>query len=658
MAEPQTTEFQIGETGRLLLRAEPGKLDINYLGSRFHAIFLALSEDGQRGSSIVPYAQGLEGSTVFLPLPANRIYFFVNGHRFRRVFDGYGWSERSGECPELRTEVSDKGLRLRVDLPTSKRFGLVVYVKDIADNHGWGRLLGSCDGSVSPGIGDQVIGRFYEISQTSGGEARISLQRRFHSESRERIYELFVRLFGNTNERRKQNGALAENGCGKFNDITDAAIAGIAEMGFTHIWLMGVIRHATTTPYPSLGLLADDTDLMKGLAGSPYAQKDLFDVPPDLAVDPSRRMLEFSELVARIHRHGLKVLVDLVANHVSRAYGSEARPEMNFGTEDDTNRFFAFNNNFFYLSLADEGDGPPLKLPSFNRATNAPVSSTCAVKGDCDGLFSPEMSTGKVTGNNRITWAPNIHDWYETAKLNYGFDFSGRSEPSREFPHIGAPDKPLPDTWRKMDAVVEHWQERGVDGFRCDMAHMVPPEFWNWCISRARSRNPRVFFMAEAYNDPLQVKTTDPHVLALGGEVLHPGLLAAGFNAVYGHDTYQTIKGIYDGSKWANDIDATIGTDFISGGSVFYAENHDEVRLASQSAWAGAGQEVGRPVSAVLFGLSRGPILFYNGQEIGEKAQDAEGFSGADGRTTIFDYWSMPEFCKWVNGGAYDGGKL
>jgi glycosidase len=650
--------FMAESQSRLVLSAASGKVEAAYFGPPSHAVFLVLSDMGPNGSSIVPYAQGFEGSTVFLPILADRIYFFANGQRFRRDWDGYRWSERTTECPELDVEITEKSLRLRVNTNGDKRLGIVLYVKDVAYNNGWGRLLESCDPNTPSGIGDKAIGRFYETLQPGSRESGLSLQYRFHSESRERIYELFVRLFGNTNERRKPNGTLAENGCGKFGDITDTAIDNIARMGFTHIWLMGVVRHATTTSYESLGLPADDTDLMKGLAGSPYAQTDLFDVSPDLAMDPAHRLQEFRELVDRIHRHGLKVLIDLVGNHVSRAYNSQTRPDMNFGIGDDTSRFFRPDNSFFYLSSSDEGSGAPLRLPSFDRNANVPLSSTCRVKGDCDGLFAGEMTVGKVTGNNRITWMPSINDWYETVKLNYGYDFSRRTQPSREFPHAGAPDKAIPDTWRRIDAAVEHWQELGIDGFRCDMAHMIPPEFWRWCIGRSRSRNPGVFFMAEAYNDPLVVRTTDPVVLALGGNQLYHGLLAAGFNAVYGHDTYQTIKGIYDGPKWANDIDRTIGNDFLASRNVFYAENHDEVRLASEGAWGGIGPEVGRVVSAVLFGLSRGPILFYNGQEVGEPASDAEGFSGSDGRTTIFDYWSMPEFCKWVNGHAYDGGKL
>lgn len=251
-----------------------------------------------------------------------------------------------------------------------------------------------------------------------------------------------------------------------------------------------------------------------------------------------------------------------------------------------------------------------------------------------------------MTGNNAVTWSPGLWDWYETVKLNYGYDFTTGA---REYPHASAPGKPIPDTWQKMDHVLAHWQQLGVDGFRCDMAHMVPPEFWAWAVARARARQPGVLFLAEAYdNDPMKVGT---------GNVMYD-LLRSGFDAVYDDPAYKILKSIYDGVKWANDLDSVAGDAFIFERSLRYAENHDEVRLAGASQWGGIGPKVGRPVSAILFGLSRGPVLLYHGQEVGEPAAGAEGFGGDDARTTIFDYWSMPELVKWVNGHRYDGARL
>src|SRR5437016_2702128 len=114
---------------------------------------------------------------------------------------------------------------------------------------------------------------------------------------RVRIYQLLPRLFGNINETRQENGTLEKNGCGKFADINEAALRSIRAMGFSHIWLTGVLRHASATSYASIGLPAEDPDLLKGLAGSPFAVTDLFDVSPDYALNPAQRLPEFRELL-------------------------------------------------------------------------------------------------------------------------------------------------------------------------------------------------------------------------------------------------------------------------------------------------------------------------------------------------------------------------
>ncbi len=451
---------------------------------------------------------------------------------------------------------------------------------------------------------------------------------------RPQIYQLMVRHFGNTNETRKTNGTLAENGCGKFNDINDAALSSIKNLGITHIWLTGVLEQASSTSYP--GRPADNPILVKGKAGSPYAIRDYFDVCPDYATDPSKRLDEFKALLRRIEQHGLKAIIDFVPNHVARSYHSDIRPELSLGKHDDTHQFFTRDNNFYYLGDQHPGGGPPLKLPTKDGYVPYP----------------PESKFGRVTGNNVISWSPSINDWFETIKLNYGHDFSTGvpRDDVRKLPSPDADPKDTPDTWRKMDAILAYWQEMGVDGFRVDMAHMIPMAYWKWQTHRCKQRDPAVFFVAEAYdNDP--AKLTEGNVL--------DELLDSGFDAVYDDPTYDTIKHIVEGQKWANDIDSA--ADPFSKRfhhSLRYAENHDEVRLASKQNWAAAGMDIGRPVSAILFGLGRGPIMLYNGQELGEPADGTEGFSGDDGRSSIFDYWSLPSLTPWVNGHHYNEEKL
>jgi glycosidase len=442
-----------------------------------------------------------------------------------------------------------------------------------------------------------------------------------------------VRTFGNANETRKRDGTLAENGCGKFADITPAALVSLKDMGFTHLWLTGVLEQASGTAYPNRP--ADDPDILKGIAGSPYAIRDYFDVCPDYAVDPERRLDEFKALLERCKRHGFKVIIDFVPNHVARSYFSDVRPENSFGTGDDRSAFFSRDNHFYYLQVGHPGGGPPLKLPTAGRA-------------GCDGLFAPETDFGRVTGNNAVTWEPAINDWYETVKLNYGHDFTT----GRDTSHLPGPDaavSEVPKTWRSMDEILGYWQDMGVDGFRADMAHMVPMEFWRWIVRRCRARSAEVFFAAEAYdNDP--AKLTGGHVL--------DELLCAGFDAVYDDPAYKVLEGIYESGKWANDLDPLTFTGRRFHRSLRYAENHDEVRLANPRQWGGLGMRVGKPVSAVLFAMGRGPVMLYHGQEVGEPAAGRAGFGGDNARTSIFDYWSMPEFAKWVNGGKYDGAGL
>ena len=467
-----------------------------------------------------------------------------------------------------------------------------------------------------------------------------------HQPARRVVYQLLPRLFGNKQRPARVGGTLAENGCGRFADLDTRALVALRELGVNTLWLTGVLEHATATSYP--GLPADDPDIVKGSAGSPYAVRDLFDVAADLAEDPTQRLDDFRALVERCHAHGLQVWLDCVPNHVARSHESDVRPEHALGAQDERSVFFERDNHFFYLQAHHPGGGPPLKLPK----RGAP---------GCDGRFAPETDFGRVTGNNSATWAPTLGDWYETVKLNYGHDYTS----GRDTTHLPGPDaspEVVPRTWRTLDAALEHWQALGVDGFRVDMAHLVPMEFWAWAIARARARCASVHFCAEAYdNDP--AKLTEGNVL--------DALLAAGFDAVYDDPLYDVLEGLYEDGKWCNDLDALVApaaADLRAGHisraalrferSLRYGENHDEVRLANPNTWGGLGPAVGRPVCAVLYALGPGPLMLYMGQEVGEAALGDQGFGGANARTSIFDYGNCPELARWFNGGRCDGALL
>ena len=452
------------------------------------------------------------------------------------------------------------------------------------------------------------------------------------------IYQLVVRYFGNSNLTNETNGPIHTNGCGKFRDINDAALAGLRELGVTHIWLTGVFRQATLTDHSSIGMPADDPDVVKGLAGSFYAVRDYYDVSPDYACTPSNRMQEFENLVERIHKAQMQVLIDLVSNHVSRAYSSSHIPERSLGTKDDKTQFFSPNNEFFYVV------DPPGQILRLTKPHTWNPSGIVF-----DGRFGPEDGTPgqtpKVTGNNVIRSDPSATDWYETIKLNYGFNFLTRT---------GSYD-PQPRLWSNMDAILAFWQDKGVDGFRCDFAHYIPTEAWSYLIVRARQRRP-AYFLAEAYpwigsGDPVEQQQE---------------LIDAGFDAVYHYQSYNALKDVYRfGRLDEYDREMVSQPDSIRKHLVHYLENHDERRIPSPIVLSGSSGESGfgspdasYQLAPLQFLYGSGAALLFNGQEVGELGEGVEGFGGEDGRTTIYDYWTMPEFAKWVSGHRYDGAGL
>lgn len=452
------------------------------------------------------------------------------------------------------------------------------------------------------------------------------------------IYQLVVRYFGNTNLTNQTNGSIDTNGCGKFTHINEAALAGLKELGVTHIWLTGVFRQATLTDYSNIGIPADDPDIVKGLAGSFYAVRDYYDVSPDYADVPSMRMHEFEDLVERIHKAQIQVLIDFVPNHVSRAYSSNHDPDGGLGRKDDTTQFFSPGNEFFYLV---DPPGQILELTKPDSWNPAGVIF--------DGRFGPEDGSPgrppKATGNNVISANPSATDWYETIKLNYGFNFVSCT---------GSYD-PHPRLWSSIDAILAFWQGKGVDGFRCDFAHYVPAEAWTYLINVARQRR-RAYFFAEAYpwvgsGDPVQQLQE---------------LIDAGFDAAYHYQSYNALKDVYRfGLLDQYDHEMASQPDSIRKHFVHYLENHDERRIASPIVTSGSTGESGfgsaeasYQLAPLQFLYSSGPVLLFNGQEAGEPGEGVEGFGGEDGRTTIYDYWTMPKFAGWVSDHRYDGAGL
>ncbi|MGL4632624.1 MAG: alpha-amylase family glycosyl hydrolase [Leadbetterella sp.] len=422
------------------------------------------------------------------------------------------------------------------------------------------------------------------------------------------VYQLFPRYFANSLVKNKLNGTVKENGCSKFDDIDNAALKSLVKLGVSHVWYTGVIEHAS-----SVAAKPDHPLLVKGRAGSPYAIKDYYDVNSYLAYEPKNRMYEFESLIERTHKNKLKAIIDFVPNHVARDYKSDVKDKTidDLGAKDSKNEAFSASNNFYYLPGKSLSLDPSIK--PLNPVRN-PYNETPA----------------KATGNDVFNENPKITDWYETVKLNYGVDYQNGHV--KNF-------SPTPDTWNKMKDILIFWTNKGVDGFRCDMAEMVPVEFWAWVIPQVKKVKPDVLFIAEIYN-PKEYKN-----------YLNTGKFDYLYDKV---GLYDAVRRLIEGKGDAMDITKVWQNESgeFSNKMLRFLENHDEQRIASEQ--FGKNPEAGFAGFALSTLLHTGPIMVYNGQEFGAKAEDAEGFSGKDGRSTIFDFWATPETQNYINAGFSD----
>ncbi len=426
------------------------------------------------------------------------------------------------------------------------------------------------------------------------------------------IYQLLPRLFGNSNANCIPNGTIEQNGCGKFNDITTKALRAIRNLGATHVWYTGVIEHTTRSTYTEHGISADHPAIVKGEAGSPYAIKDYYDNDPDLAVNVAKRREEFKALIERTHKAGMKVIMDFIPNHVARHYDSDNTPEGTypFGEFDDKNAFFVGHNNFYYLGDHSYGCNLDAKDCAEEEYSESPLRAT---GNDCFGT-------------------PSRNDWYDTVKLNYGIDYRTGN---RQF-------SPVPNTWVKMLKILRYWAAQGVDGFRCDMVEMTPVEFWAWAVPKIKEQFPGIIFIGEIYQ---------PHIYR---SFIKEGCFDYLYDKV---GLYDTLRGIMNGQTSANDISYTLqSTADIRNNMLTFLENHDEQRIASDFFAADAKRALAALIVSTT--IDKQPFMLYAGQELGERGMDKEGYSGVDGRTTIFDYWSVDTLRRWKGDGNYTGEQL
>ncbi len=236
-------------------------------------------------------------------------------------------------------------------------------------------------------------------------------------------------------------------------------------------------------------------------------------------------------------------------------------------------------------------------------------------------------------------------------KVNYGVKPDG----SYDFPLLpeGFENKPaeahfeywdgreVPDSWIKFRDIALFWLAEGVDGFRFDMAEMVPVPFWSYLNSHIKHQNPDAFLLAEVYNPDLY------------RAYIRQGKMDYLYDKV---EFYDSLKHIMQGHGWTDHMPVVQkGMEDIEHHMLHFLENHDEQRIASPG-FAGDAR-VGKPAMVVSATISTSPTMIYFGQEVGEAAEEDAGF-GKPSRTSIFDYIGVPAHQRWMNQKKFDGGAL
>ncbi len=277
---------------------------------------------------------------------------------------------------------------------------------------------------------------------------------------------------------------------GDFAGVT-ARLDDLTQLGVTVIWLM---------PVHPIGVLN-----RKGTFGSPYSVRDFY------AIDPAFGTAEdLRKMIAQAHSLGLKVIIDIVADHASWDSVMMAHPE--FWTRD--------------------GGGK---------------------------IISP------------------VPDWTDVAGLDYG-------------------NRALRDY---MIAMLQYWlREFDLDGFRCDVAGMVPIDFWNEARVAMERVNPSLFMLAEWHS---------------------PDLLLQAFDAVYAWPFHKALHAVFMEGASATQLRDTWRKDreAMPEGALElrFSDNHDEKRAIARFGERGA-----LAASVLVFMLDGIPLL-YNGQEVADTAE-------------------------------------
>ncbi|MBK8679692.1 MAG: alpha-glucosidase C-terminal domain-containing protein [Sphingobacteriales bacterium] len=156
-----------------------------------------------------------------------------------------------------------------------------------------------------------------------------------------------------------------------------------------------------------------------------------------------------------------------------------------------------------------------------------------------------------------------------------------------------------PNLRKAMIEAMQFWlRETNIDGFRCDVAEMVPPDFWKEATTALRQQKPDIFMLAEAEKPEMHQY----------------------FDMTYSWEMHHVWNEVAQGKKTVADIDSVIekyaDNYHPSNYRMYFTSNHDENSWKdTEYGCLGAGAEAFAALTYFLPGMP----LIYSGQEAANK---------------------------------------
>ncbi|WP_163216106.1 alpha-amylase family glycosyl hydrolase [Clostridium thermarum] len=165
------------------------------------------------------------------------------------------------------------------------------------------------------------------------------------------------------------------------------------------------------------------------------------------------------------------------------------------------------------------------------------------------------------------------------------------------------------DLWRYQIETLKYWVQMGVDGFRCDVAPLVPIQFWMQAREEIKKIKPDFIWLAESVEASFILE------LRKGGFIAHSDSeMYNAFDICYDYDVHKYFKGYLMGEYTLKEyIEKVAQQEYIYPDNYVklrFLENHDQLRAAEL-----IHDDIKLDIWTAYMYFQKGAVLLFNGQE-------------------------------------------